>query len=669
MQHDRKNYFISTIVITIIAMNISAIAQEAYEGYTLFNPNGARATYLINMDGETVHTWNNNRSGGYSVYLLENGHILRPAEVSDNQLRGGAFSGLVQEIDQDGNLIWEFEYNSATYLTHHDIEPMPNGNVLLIAWEVKSAAEARTAGREQVAIMWPDHIIEIEPDGNGDADIIWEWHAWDHLIQNYDQQRDNYGTVADHPELIDVNVGSHGGPGPGGGGGDWLHINGISYNPDLDQIVISSHFADEIYVIDHSTTTEEAASHEGGDSGMGGDILFRWGMPENYDAPDDQYFDVVHCSWWIPEGLPGEGNILIFNNGEGDRASEIVELTPPMNENGEYILEPGEAYGPTEPAWSYSDGTDFYSRHLGGCQRLPNGNTLISESTSGYLFEVDSEDNTVWDYQYGSEVARSLRYGLDYPGIYALFPVEEGDLVINEILVENDTTESDQDGEFDGWIELYNNSDADYSLRNFYLSDDTTNLTKWAFPDTTISAQDYLIIWTDEDVEQAGLHTNFELTGSGETLVFIAPDFAIIDDITLNDQAVDSSIGRYPNGTGDFTGMIPSFSAENTVDNSGISNTDDIPDQFGLMQSYPNPFNPTTTISFKLDQSSEIRLSIHNVLGEYVTTLIAGKQSKGQHQVVWDATNESGQMVSSGIYFSVLKGENISGIHKLVFMR
>ena len=149
--------------------------------------------------------------------------------------------------------MWEFEYNSATVLTYHDIEPMPNGNVLAIAWEVKSGAQATLAGRSAAFEIWPDHIIEVEPDGEGGAVIIWEWHAWDHLIQDYNRDGHNYGVVADHPELLDINIASSGG-GPGRGG-DWLHINGISYNPTLDQIVISSHFADEIFVIDHSTTT------------------------------------------------------------------------------------------------------------------------------------------------------------------------------------------------------------------------------------------------------------------------------------------------------------------------------------------------------------------------------------------------------------------------------
>ncbi len=383
--------------------------------YVLYNPNNSTTTYLINRSGTVVHQWNNNRGGGYSVYLLDNGNLLRPAMASNTHLNGGAAAGLVQEIAPDASVVWQYEYNTSTQLAHHDIEPMPNGNVLLIAWEVKSSSEAAAAGRSQASEMWPDHVIEVQPTGTSGGTIVWQWHAWDHLVQEADPSKDNYGVVADHPELLDVNLGeSHGPPGMGG---DWLHINGISYNPDRDEIVISSHFMDEIYVIDHSTTTAEAAGHTGGNRGKGGDLLYRWGNPNNY-ASGTSVFDVVHCSWWIPSGLSGAGNILAFNN--GNNASSIEEITPPYDANGDYVLTAG-VFGPSATTWSYSNGSSFYSNHLGGVQRLQNGNTLIVESTSGYMFEVNSSGTVLWDYQVPQgEVARALRYEADHPGIQAL---------------------------------------------------------------------------------------------------------------------------------------------------------------------------------------------------------------------------------------------------------
>lgn len=535
---------------------------EPYAGYTFFGQNNGRASYLCDMNNRAVHTWNHNRSGGYSAYLLENGHVLRTANADRVQLNGGGAQGCVQEIDWNGNVVWEYTYSSATYVSHHDIEPMPNGNVLMIAWEVKTAAEATAAGRSRNAVIWPDHIIEVEPNGQNGGNIVWQWHAWDHLIQDYNANRANYGVVGDHPELLDVNLGAGGGM----GGGDWMHINGISYNPDLDQIVISSHELDEIYIIDHSTTTAEAASHAGGNSGMGGDFLYRWGKPANYDAPGNAVFSVCHCSWWIPAGLPGAGNILVFNNREGQGTSMVVELNLPLNDQGTYDLGDNGAYGPANPAWSYT-ANGFYSNHLGGCQRLPNGNTLIVESTSGYLFEVSANGNVEWSYNYGREVARGLRYGVNYPGVYELHPVENGDVVVNEILADNSSTIVDQDNEYDGWIELYNNTNDDVSLWGFHLTNNANALSKWTFPDTTLPAGEYLIVWMDNDLAQEGLHANFELTPAGSRVILTAPNEEILDNIQYGAQDSDISYGRFPNGTGNFIPMSPSYEAAN---NNGV---------------------------------------------------------------------------------------------------
>ncbi len=399
-----------------LASTPGLVLAQAYNGYTFFGPNNSRNTYLINMSNTVVKTWTHTRSGGYSSYLLQDGSVLRTANATSPQLNGGGAQGVVQKVSWGGSLLWEYTYSSSSYLSHHDICPMPNGNVLLIAWEVKTAAQAVAAGLNHSAVIWPDHIIEVQPVGTNGGNIVWRWHAWDHMIQDYDPTKSNYGVVANHPELLDINVGS-------AGSGDWLHINGISYNPRLDQIVISSHELDELYVIDHSTTIQEAAGHTGGRSGRGGDILYRWGRPSNYRAPGSQVFNVVHCAVWIPDSLPGGGNIMAFNNREGTNASQIVELVPPVDSLGHYSWTPGSAYAPSTPIWNYM-ATGFYSNHLGGNQRLPNGNTLIIESTSGYLFEVNSVGTVVWSYNRGGEVVRGLRYATTYPGIQ-LTDVEE----------------------------------------------------------------------------------------------------------------------------------------------------------------------------------------------------------------------------------------------------
>jgi hypothetical protein len=386
---------------------------EAYEGYTLYSSNGSTHTYLVAMDHTVAHSWTHSRSGGYSCYLLEDGSVLRPALSSNSSLNGGGAAGIVQRYGPTNALLWEYTYSSNSVRSHHDIEPMPNGNVLLIAWERKTAAQAVQAGLDTSTEIWPDHIVEVLPTGSTTGTIVWQWHAWDHLIQDHDATKDNYGVVGNHPELLDINIGG------GGLGGDWMHINGISYDPTEDQIVISSHTLNEVYVIDHSTTTAEAASHSGGRCGKGGDFLYRWGCPANYRAPGTQVFRVVHCSIWNPLGYPGGGNLMAFNNREGMGTSMVVEIVPPRDGTGNYTLVPGTAYGPASPTWSYT-ATGFYSNHLGGCQRLPNGNTMIAESTTGNLFEVNAAGVIQWSYTPGGEIARVLRYGMSYPGLEAL---------------------------------------------------------------------------------------------------------------------------------------------------------------------------------------------------------------------------------------------------------
>jgi len=429
----RKHRLIRISTLALLATMIAPAASRgqngAFDGYTLFNPTNSRTTYLLDMSKRTVHTWQHSQSGGYSVYLLPDGCLIRPASAPNAVIRGAAYSGLIQKTDWDVNLVWEYLYSNSSHIAHHDVEPMPNGNVMLIAWEVKSAAEAAAAGRSNATVMWPDHLVEVKPTGRNTGDVVWEWHAWDHLVQEKDQSKINYGVVKDHPELININLGQ-GGIGPGGG--DWLHINGVSYDPVRDLVVISSHFMNEFYVIDHSTTTAEAAGHTGGRHGRGGDILSRWGSPKNSGAAGSTYFDVVHCSWWIPQGLPGAGNVLVFNNNARARASVIAEIVLPLDGDGRFVKTEGAAWGPASPVWTYSNGTSFFSNHLGGNQRLPNGNTFITEATRGRLLEVTPSGQIVWEYPHTREIARALRYAPDYPGLARLFTSRTDDLFPSE---------------------------------------------------------------------------------------------------------------------------------------------------------------------------------------------------------------------------------------------
>jgi hypothetical protein len=241
--------------------------------------------------------------------------------------------------------------------------------------------------------------------------------VWDHLVQDYDASQDNYGVVADHPELIDIN---YRGTGAKTGSADWNHMNAVDYNAEFDQIMLSVRSFSEIWIIDHSTTTAEAASHSGGSSGMGGDLLYRWGNPQAYDSgsADDQQLFVQHDAQWIPDDYPGAGNILVFNNGTGrsdGNYSTIDEIVPPVDGDGNY-----SGYGPTAPEWTYTavTPTDFYATNISGTQRLSNGNTLICDGPSGYFFEVTEAGEIVWEYDHGdTAVFRVIRYEADYAGL------------------------------------------------------------------------------------------------------------------------------------------------------------------------------------------------------------------------------------------------------------
>ena len=399
------------------------IYDEPFEGYTLFGPEVSKYTYLLDIDGKIVHFWRSDYIQGLSAYLLENGELLRLDLPHDNtRFRNGGIAGRVEKFDKNSNLIWEFEYSNELHCSHHDIEPLPNGNVLLIAWEYKTKNEAIAAGRNPDRIgsfLSPDHIIEIEPFGSNGGKIVWEWHVWDHLIQDYDPTKDNFGVVEDHPELIDFNFG-YTIP-------DWNHINSIDYNEDFDQILLSVNHFNEIWVIDHSTTTEEAAGHTGGRSGKGGDILYRWGNPQAYRAgteSDRKYF-AQHGANWIEKGCPGEGNILVFNNGIGRTYSSVDEIIPPLDNNGNYVYTSGEAYDPDEQIWIFTTNnpSNLHSFILSNAQRLPNGNTLICSAGQGVILEVTPEKNIVWQYlnllpnPFSNCVARVHRYPKDYPGI------------------------------------------------------------------------------------------------------------------------------------------------------------------------------------------------------------------------------------------------------------
>lgn len=425
--------------------------EMATPGYVMFSPTSSTDTYLMDMEGQIVHKWAGTLSSMMSGYLLENGHLFR-LERDENfpNFAFGGQAGIIREYDWDGNLLWDYKLANEKELLHHDIEVMPNGNVLAICYEARTPEESVAAGRDPGRVLkgglWIDKIIEIKPTRPSGGEVVWEWDMMDHLVQDIDPAKANYGAVKDHPRKIDINIFSteaEGGPimneeqieqmkamgimtsnaTVDNQRSDITHVNAVGYNAELDQIVFSSPGFSEIYIIDHSISTKEA-------KGNAGDLLYRWGNPQNYGAgnKEDQRIFGQHDVKWIQEGFPGEGHLILYNNdihnpsnklpslgaalgqvqspdlpvavGDFGNYSAIYEWALPEMENGVYPISENGTFGPTELHWEYiaQDTYSFYSPFVSGVQRLKNGNTLITEGVKGRFFEVTPEKKIVWEY-------------------------------------------------------------------------------------------------------------------------------------------------------------------------------------------------------------------------------------------------------------------------------
>lgn len=377
--------------------------RRAEPGYTLFDPLTGTTTVLIDTLGRELHRWEHSEIPASISYLTDDGTLLRASEpVLPTQpiLSNGGKGGRIQELAWDGTLLWESVMVDNDFRYHHDVSRLPNGNVLAIAWERIAPIDAAALGRRNSLMptvgVWPDVIFELEPNGNGGADIVWEWHASDHLIQDADPSAPNFGDPADHPERIDFNF--VGGPVRG----DWMHANAIDYDPVHDQILLSVNYFHELWVIDHSTTTAEAASSTGGAQGRGGDILFRWGNPEVYSRGTsvDRRLGGQHDTEWIPPGVPGAGDILVFNNSTHTGDSEVIQITPPRLPGGGYQWPgPGDTFAPAQPTDVLAAPQGgFYADFVSGAQRLPGGGTLVTDGPTGTLIELDANRRLVWLY-------------------------------------------------------------------------------------------------------------------------------------------------------------------------------------------------------------------------------------------------------------------------------
>ena len=365
-----------------------ARAAEPHPEWTLFTPVSLSPdTYLLDLNGNIVHTWPSSYTAGASVYLLDDGAILRTCNDPNvgPSFTGGGRGGRLQRIAWDGTVKWSYPVGGEDFCQHHDVEVLPNGNILAIVWERYTHEDAVAAGRDPAGTgtwLWSEAILEIEPSDPNGGTVVWSWHAWDWLVQNFDANKPNYGNPADYPGRIDINFEATTNP-------NWLHINAVDYHAQLDQIVLSPRRFSEIWII----------SHAPGDSG---ELLYRWGNPQAYGrgTADDQQFFRQHDPQWIPPGLPGAENLTVFNNGMFRGYASIDELEPPLNPDGTYHLEPNSPFGPESLTWTCDtiDGEQFSAMVMSSVQRLANGNNLICLAQGGEFIEVDNTCSKVWDH-------------------------------------------------------------------------------------------------------------------------------------------------------------------------------------------------------------------------------------------------------------------------------
>lgn len=333
--------------------------------------------YLLKKNGEKFHEWTLSNEIGNDVTLEDDGNLLALLKTDNDQITFGGHGGKIQRINPDSKIDWEFTYSTSEYNLHHDIEKLPNGNILALLWEKKTNLEAKEKGYKGDEDLFIESIIEINPKTNN---IVWKWSSWNHTVQNIDNTKLNYASISNNPQLIDINYNSS-------TNGDIMHANAIEYDSKNDLIFISVNFYSEIWVIDHSTTTEEATTNSGGNYNKGGNLIYRFGNPSSYKGDGKRLFYNNHHCNFIKNDLPGGGNMLVFNNGTNNNLSSVFELKLPTT---------FDFKTPPSIIWLYEN-PELYFAKVSGAVRTKNGNTLITEGDFGY-WEVTENKEVVWQY-------------------------------------------------------------------------------------------------------------------------------------------------------------------------------------------------------------------------------------------------------------------------------
>jgi len=266
---------------------------------------------------------------------------------------------------------------------------------------------------------------------------------------------------------------------------------------------------------------------------------------------------------------------------------------------------------------------------------------------------------------------KSIDFYIDTPG-----------MCINEFMAKNDSTISDEAGEFDDWVEIFNTGSSEVNLTGLFLTDDLSQPIKWAFPDISLKPGEFLLVWTDNDPEQGSLHTNFKLSASGEQLGLfrqVDQNSFLLDSLSFTSQSGEFSCGRYPDGKDGFL-LLPPTPGKSNISSTGINDFFNPAEQhaiskkFIIEQNYPNPFNSSTTINFTLPNSGKVpsslvSIKIFNLTGQIVRNLVNQRYVPGKYQISWDGQNEAGDAVGSGTYFCQVTAGKFMAIRKMILLR
>ncbi|PKL87100.1 MAG: hypothetical protein CVV23_17130 [Ignavibacteriae bacterium HGW-Ignavibacteriae-2] len=242
------------------------------------------------------------------------------------------------------------------------------------------------------------------------------------------------------------------------------------------------------------------------------------------------------------------------------------------------------------------------------------------------------------------------------------------EILINEIMARNDSTISDENGEFDDWLELYNATDKSINLKGKFLTDSRKNLTKWQFKeDHILQPGDVVLVWCDDDPSQGNLHTNFKLSGDGEFVALVESDSGtFIDSTYFPEQQFDVSWGRDISNSNTWGYMAPTPGLINSVVN--VEEQINLPDKFSV-SAYPNPFNLSTTIIYNLNKQSDVKIEIFNLIGEMIWSASYPNNAPGTYKINWNGKNNFNKIMSSGIYIVKVNAGAIYNSVKLMLVK